>query len=520
MKKKPLILIIRDGWGISPNGPAAAQKEGNATLLARTPFHDHLYATYPMSQLSGSGEDVGLPEGQMGNSEVGHLNLGAGRIVYQDITRINKSIRDGDFFQNKTLLELFSKLQTPRSRLHLVGLLSDGGVHSHQEQLYAIIRMARDHGVKNIFIHLITDGRDTSPDGGLAYVKALQAKLKELQAGTIATLIGRYYAMDRDQRWERTNLAHNLIVKGQGETGSDPVSALKKSYAAGITDEFIKPFVFVDNSSPLMQDQDGVFFYNFRSDRGRQLCQAWIEPGFKGFDVSDRPQIHLVTMTQYEKRYADWGAHMAFPPQSMKNILGEVVSNAGRTQCRMAETEKYPHVTFFFNGGVEAPYPGEDREVIPSPKVATYDLQPEMSAPSLTASVLARLDSGTYDLIILNYANPDMVGHTGILPAVIQSVETIDLCVRQVVEKVLEMDGIALVTADHGNCEKLLTEEGKPHTAHTTNLVHFIYVGKNHNNVQVKNGILADVAPTLLDLLQIPQPPEMTGRSLLNPKKS
>lgn len=515
IKKKPVVLIIRDGWGISPNGLAAAVQEGNATLLAKTPFHNHLYATYPMSHLKCCGEEVGLPEGQMGNSEVGHLNLGAGRIVYQDITRINKSIRDGSFFQNTVILELFSKIKSQDKILHLVGLLSDGGVHSHQEQLYAIIKMARDYGLKKIYIHLTTDGRDTAPDGGLGYVAALQAKLRELQAGTIATLIGRYYAMDRDQRWERTQLAYELLVNGIGEKASDPLAVLKTSYDEKITDEFIKPHIFIDSPRPLMQDGDGIFFFNFRSDRGRQLCRAWIEPHFSGFDVSARPAIHLLTMTQYDIRYKDWGAQIAFAPQSMDKILGEVVSLAGKTQCRMAETEKYPHVTFFFNGGVEKPYPLEDRVVVPSPKVATYDLQPEMNAPALTQEVLARLDSGAYDLIILNFANTDMVGHTGIMEAVIKSIETIDDCVRLVVEKVLSLDGAALVTADHGNCERLLTPEGKPHTAHTTNLVHFIYVANDFKQVSLKDGILADVAPTLLDMLHVSQPVEMTGHSLI-----
>jgi 2,3-bisphosphoglycerate-independent phosphoglycerate mutase len=528
MKKKPVILIIRDGWGISPKGRPAAEKEGNATLLAHTPFHDYLYTTYPVSQLSGSGEDVGLPEGQMGNSEVGHLNLGAGRIVYQDITRINKSIRDGDFFQNKVLLDLLQKIKNGKSaspalgskirnsKLHLIGLLSDGGVHSHLNHLYALVQMARDNGVHDICIHAITDGRDTAPDGGIAYIKALQTKLQELGAGTIVTLIGRYYAMDRDERWERTELAYQLLTKGIGQPASDPVSALEKSYADGVTDEFIKPFVFINSSEPLIQDGDGILFYNFRSDRGRQLSRAWLEPGFSGFDVSTRPKIHFVTMTQYDARYTKWGAQVAYTPQSMENILGKVVSDHGKTQCRLAETEKYPHVTFFFNGGVEPPYPGEDREVVPSPKVATYDLQPEMSAPALTEAVLRRLDSGDYDLIILNFANPDMVGHTGIIPACIQAVETIDICLRRVLDKVLSLDGVALVTADHGNCERLLTDEGKPHTAHTTNLVHFIYFGKDYAHIRLENGILADVAPTLLDLLHIPQPTEMTGHSLIH----
>jgi 2,3-bisphosphoglycerate-independent phosphoglycerate mutase len=513
--KKPVILIIRDGWGISPNGPAAAQKEGNAPVLAQTPFHDQLFSTYPWATLSASGEDVGLPDGQMGNSEVGHLNLGAGRIVYQDITRIHKAIRDGSFFENPALLGLFKRLVVSGQALHLIGLLSDGGVHSHQTHLYALIQMARDAGVQKIFIHVITDGRDTSPTGGVGYIQALQAKIKELGAGTIATLIGRYYAMDRDQRWERTHLAYDLIVSGIGEKAPDPVAVLEASYDVGVTDEFIKPHVFIDSPRPLMEDGDGVLFYNFRSDRGRQLCRAWKEPGFDGFHPNPRPHIDLVTLTQYDARYLDWGIQLVFPPQSMDHILGQVLSENGKTQARLAETEKYPHVTFFFNGGVEIPFPGEDREVIPSPKVATYDLLPQMSAPQVTEAVLRRLDTGSYDVIILNFANPDMVGHTGSLAAAIHAVETVDDCVRQVVEKVLAMDGVALITADHGNCEQMITEDGKPHTAHTTNLVHLVYVANNHAKAHVENGILADIAPTILKLINVPQPAEMTGHPLV-----
>ncbi|MFQ3671399.1 MAG: 2,3-bisphosphoglycerate-independent phosphoglycerate mutase [Verrucomicrobiia bacterium] len=513
--KKPIVLIIRDGWGISPAGPEAAEKEGNAPVLARTPFHDELLARYPWGKLSASGEDVGLPEGQMGNSEVGHLNLGAGRIVYQDITRINKAIRDGSFFEQAALQGTLARLKAEGKALHLLGLLSDGGVHSHESHLYALLQMARDAGVPTIYVHLVTDGRDTSPQGGAGYVRALLEKMREIGAGIPATLIGRYYAMDRDQRWERTKLAYDLIVNGVGEPASDPVAALEASYAAGVTDEFIKPHVLIDSPRPLLRAGDAVVFFNFRSDRGRQLCRAWKEPGFDGFDVSGRPDIELVTLTQYDARYAAWGVATVFPPQSMDRILGQVLSEAGKRQCRLAETEKYPHVTFFFNGGVEPPYAGEDREVIPSPKVATYDLQPEMSAPAVTAAALERLRSGTYDVVILNFANPDMVGHTGSLPAAIRAVEVIDDCVRQVVEQVLKMGGVALVTADHGNCERMIAEDGSPHTAHTTNLVHFVFVAPEVTGVRVRDGILADVAPTILALAGLEKPAEMTGSSLV-----
>lgn len=513
--KRPIVLIIRDGWGISPAGQMAAEREGNAPLLAKTPFHDELLAKYPWARLSASGEDVGLPEGQMGNSEVGHLNLGAGRIVYQDITRINRAIRDGSFFKNLVLGRTLARLKGEGKGLHLVGLLSDGGVHSHEMHLEALIRMARDAGVERVWVHLITDGRDTSPQGGVGYIRRLQAKMEELGTGVAVTLIGRYYAMDRDQRWERTKLAYDLMVKGEGEKAEDPVAALEASYAAGVTDEFVRPHVLVDVPRPLMVDGDAVVFFNFRSDRGRQLCRAWKEPDFAGFDVADRPNLELVTLTQYDARYGGWGVESVFPPQSMERILGQVLSDAGKRQIRMAETEKYPHVTFFFNGGVEPPYPGEDREVIPSPKVATYDLQPEMSAPEVTAAALARLRSGQYDVMILNFANPDMVGHTGSLPAAIRAVETIDGCVREVVEEVLAMGGAALVTADHGNCERMIAEDGSPHTAHTTNLVHFVYVAADAEQVKVRDGILADVAPTILDLAGLEKPLEMTGSSLV-----
>lgn len=510
--KKTVALIIRDGWGLSPNGLAAAQKEGNAPLLAKLPFHDSVYAKYPQSRLSACGTDVGLPEGQMGNSEVGHLNLGAGRIVYQDLTRINLAIKNNELGKIPALVELFKQLTSANKALHLWGLLSDGGVHSSEQHLYALIAEAKKAGVKDIYVHAFMDGRDTSPNGGAKYVTDLLAKMKEIGAGKLATMIGRYYAMDRDQRWDRNKLAWDLLFSGKGEYAADPVKAIEGYYAAGKTDEFLPATVCIEQPRPIIQDGDGILFFNFRSDRGRQLSRAILADKWDNFDRSYHPKVRFVTMTQYDATY---GVPILFPPQSMKNILGEVVSAAGKTQLRMAETEKYPHVTYFFNGGVEIAYPGEDREMAASPKVATYDLQPEMSAPELTDKVIARLDTGKYDLLILNFANPDMVGHTGSLPAAIKAVETIDACVKRVVEKLLAIGGCAILTADHGNCERMIAEDGTPHTAHTTNLVQFIYVAANADKAKMEDGILADVAPTLLYLLGVPKPAEMTGHSLI-----
>lgn len=510
--KKTVALIIRDGWGISPNGKAAAEKEGNAPLLAHVPFHDHLYATYPQSRLSASGLDVGLPAGQMGNSEVGHLNLGAGRIVYQDLTRINQAIETGELQKNPVLIDLFSSLKKSGGALHLWGLISDGGVHSSLDHLIALLKTAKEQGLSTVFIHAFMDGRDTSPTGGVGYIETLQKAIKEIGVGQIATMIGRYYAMDRDKRWERTSLAYNLVFGGEGAVESDPVAALKKYYAAEKTDEFIPATVFISEPHPIIRDGDGILFFNFRSDRARQLSQAVLLDDFDGFERKYRAKVKYVTMTEYDPTY---GVPNLFPPQSMKNLLGPVVAGAGLTQLRMAETEKYPHVTYFFNGGVEKPNPGEDRAMVASPKVATYDLQPEMSAPALTDEVVKRLQTGTYDLLILNFANPDMVGHTGSLPAAIKAVETIDACLKRVVETILALGGCALVTADHGNCERMIAEDGSPHTAHTTNLVHLIYVGADSGKVKLKDGILADIAPTLLDLLHVAKPAEMTGHSLI-----
>jgi 2,3-bisphosphoglycerate-independent phosphoglycerate mutase len=509
---KPVALIIRDGWGISPRGADAARTEGNAPLLAKLPFHAHLYRTYPQSRLSASGEDVGLPPGQMGNSEVGHLNLGAGRVVYQELTRINRAIADGSLPGNEELVHFLGALKAKEGALHLCGLLSDGGVHSHQEHLYALVRAAKDAGLARIYIHAFLDGRDTSPNGGEHYLRALQAKLQEIGAGKIATVIGRYFAMDRDNRWERVEQAYQLMFLGQGTFVQDPVAAVKNEYTVKKTDEFMPALVCLREPRPLIQEGDGILFFNFRGDRARELSQAILHPQFASFPRPYWPKVSYLTLTQYD---ATFDAPVMFPPQSMHHLLGGVVAAAGRTQLRAAETEKYPHVTYFFNGGVEAPNPGEDRALVASPKVATYDLQPEMSAVALTDEVLRRLDTGGYDLIILNFANPDMVGHTGVLDAVIKSVETTDACLRRVVEKILAMGGACLVTADHGNCEREINPDGTPNTAHTTNLVEFIYAGPKADQAVLEDGILADVAPTLLCLLDIPQPPEMTGHSLV-----
>ncbi len=509
MSKKPVVLIIRDGWGINPGGREKAEQNGDATLLAKTPFHDHLYATYPQATLSASGMDVGLPEGQMGNSEVGHLNLGAGRIVYQDLTRINKAIKDGELASNPVLVEAFAKAKS--GRLHLLGLVSDGGVHSHQNHLVALAKAAHAAGVNDVLIHAITDGRDTSPTGGADSLATVQAQVDG--CATIATVIGRYFAMDRDKRWDRNKLAWDAIVLGRGQQSDlAPAAAISEAYTHEPRgDEFLQPIIFSHRNEQRVRDGDVILFFNFRADRARQLSVAFLRPDFDGFDREVTPKIEYVTLTEYDKTY---GCPVVFPPQSLSKILGQVVSEAGLHQLRIAETEKYPHVTYFFNGGIEQQFPGEDREIIQSPKdVPTYDHKPEMSAPEVTRKVVEALPN--YDLVILNFANPDMVGHTGILQAAMKAVETIDDGVRQVVEKTLSLGGRLLITADHGNCEQMQNADGSPHTAHTTNLVHLLYVAEDAQNFRVENGILADVAPTLLALLGVQQPAEMTGRSLV-----
>jgi len=509
----PVMLIIRDGWGINPSGPDKRTENADATLLASTPFHDKLYQDYPCSKLSASGADVGLPEGQMGNSEVGHLNLGAGRIVYQDLTRINKAIEGAELTRNTVLQETFAAARG--HRLHLLGLVSDGGVHSHYSHMIALANAARKAGVKEILVHAFTDGRDTSPTGGAGFLRTCEKEL-EKSGAKIITVVGRYFAMDRDRRWDRTKKAWDAVVLGRGEfCKSSPSAAVERQYSLGNTDEFMPPLIFADADEQRVRDGDSVLFFNFRADRARQLSQAFLFKDFDGFDREVWPKVHFVSLTQYDVRFP---SPFVFPKQELRKILAEVVSTAGKSQLRIAETEKYAHVTYFFNGGIEKPFPGEDRKLIPSPKVATYDLEPEMSAFEVTDEVLARM--ANYDLIILNFANPDMVGHTGVVEAGIKAVETVDECTARIISKLLEVGGKALVTADHGNCEQMRNSDGSPNTAHTSNLVHFIYVARDAARFRCEDGILADVAPTLLFLLGLPQPKEMTGHNLLIPLQS
>ena len=526
MAKKPVVLIIRDGWGVNPGGRAKAVENGDATLLARTPFHDELYARYPQSRLSASGMDVGLPDGQMGNSEVGHLNLGAGRIVYQDLTRINKAILDGEFATNAVLAEAFTKARG--ARLHLLGLVSDGGVHSHQEHLIALCKAATAAGVKDILIHAISDGRDTSPTSGADFLATVEKGISPT-AAKIATVIGRYYAMDRDKRWERNKLAWDAIVLGRGPVSTaSPSEAIRAAYPADPRgDEFLQPIIFSHANEQRMRDGDVVLWFNFRADRARQLTEAFMDPAFSGFTTEGKPKLAgYYTLTEYKETYAALGVKPVFLPESMDNLLGGVVASAGLKQLRAAETEKFPHVTFFFNGGSDTPFEGESRYLTLSPKnyskdgkeapLPTYDLMPQMSAPDLAFEVRRRLED--FDLVIVNFANPDMVGHTGVVEAGIHAVETIDVACRLLVERTLELGGKLLLTADHGNCELMRNPDGSPNTAHTTNLVQFIYVAADAENVTLENGILADVAPTLLDLLGVAKPKEMTGCSLVKRK--
>jgi 2,3-bisphosphoglycerate-independent phosphoglycerate mutase len=515
---RPVVLIIRDGWGLNPAGRAGIEKEADATLMARTPVNDGLRAACPHTTLDPGGEAVGLPAGQMGNSEVGHLNLGAGRIVYQSLTRISKSIREGQFFESPALKTLVGNLKSRGGRLHVMGLCSDGGVHSHIDHLYACLELAKRNGIAEVYVHCFMDGRDTSPTAGVRYLQQLEQRMTQLGVGMIATVIGRYYAMDRDNRWDRIAAAYNAMVAGEGVARPDAVQAIEESYTNGKTDEFILPTVIRspggDANQPLVRDGDGILFYNFRADRARELTQAFMQDDFTGFARARRPKVEFVCMTEYKDTF-----HLptVFPPESMQNLLGQVVAANGLKQLRIAETEKYAHVTFFFNGGVEEPNSGEDRALIPSPKVATYDLKPEMSAAELTAELIRRLETRQYDVVICNYANPDMVGHTGSIPAAIKAVETTDACVGEVVDVLRAIGGVALITADHGNAEKMREANGQPHTAHTTFPVEIFYVGADQDQWKLHPGILADVAPTMLHRLGIPQPAEMTGRSLLEP---
>ena len=509
--KRPLVLMILDGWGINPC------PDHNAVALATTPNLAGYLQEFPHVQIRTSGMAVGLPEGQMGNSEVGHLNLGAGRIVYQDFTRITKSIKDGDFFTNPALLECIARVKASGGRLHLAGLLSDGGVHSHNTHLYALLELAGQQGLKEVFVHCLLDGRDTPPQSGGDYLAQLETELARIGTGKIATVMGRYYAMDRDNRWERVEQAYNAMVLGQGEQCGSPAELIRASYAAGTTDEFVLPAVVVVDGSPVgtINDGDGVIFFNFRSDRAREITRALTFKEFDGFRRQRVAQLAAyVCMTEYD---ATFGLPIAYDQQQLNNLLGGVLADAGLKQLRIAETEKYAHVTFFFNGGVETPFTGEDRALVPSPKeVATYDQKPEMSAFQVTDELLRRLDLDIYDVVILNFANCDMVGHTGILPAAIKAVETVDACAGQVVEKVRSLGGTILITADHGNAEQMADEQGEPHTAHTCNPVWLVLVDDRRKGVTLQGGgKLADIAPTMLKLLGIPQPKEMTGESLL-----
>jgi 2,3-bisphosphoglycerate-independent phosphoglycerate mutase len=507
----PLVLIVLDGWGLRP------QREHNAIAMARTPVYNDLLARYPHAQLVASGEAVGLPPGQMGNSEVGHMNMGAGRVVYQDLTRIDKSIRDGELSDNPTLAAAMDRCMTGQHALHFVGLVSDGGVHSHQRHLYALVNMAAARGVRNLFVHVITDGRDTSPTGGIRYVAQLQDVMGLAGSGRIATLIGRYYAMDRDKRWERTKLAYDAIAYGTASrTSSAPLDAIQTSYAEGVTDEFIEPVVIVDaEAQPVgrLRDGDSVVFFNFRADRARQLTRAIALDSFEGFDRRTRPRVHYSTMTVYDRTF---DLPVVFTPQTFTGNLADVLSAHGRTNLRLAETEKYAHVTYFFNCGREEPYPGEDRILVPSQKVATYDLMPEMSAPGIADALVGDVSTGRHEVVICNFANADMVGHTGRVDATIAAVETLDACLGRIVPAVRAMGGTVIVTSDHGNAEQMWDDELKtPHTAHTSNPVPVILCSDAHAGRELRDGTLRDVAPTMLSLLGIPPAVEMTGSPLL-----
>jgi 2,3-bisphosphoglycerate-independent phosphoglycerate mutase len=510
MSKHPLLLMILDGWGLNPN-PAH-----NAIAQAKIPNMTRLCAEYPCTDIGTSGMSVGLPEGQMGNSEVGHLNMGSGRIVYQDLTRISKAIADGDFFANPTLLDCIARTKAAGGRLHLAGLLSDGGVHSHNTHLYALLELARREGVNDVFVHCLLDGRDTPPKSGADYLAQLEAEISRLGVGRIATVIGRYYAMDRDNRWDRVEKAYNAMVCGEGEQFASAALAIEKSYLDGVTDEFVVPSVIADGGEPAgrVRNGDGFIFFNFRSDRAREITRAFTDPSFTGFQRGEwRRLASYVCMTTYDETF---GLPVAFGPEALTNILGEVIGRAGLSQLRIAETEKYAHVTFFFNGGSEVPFPHEERMLVPSPKeVATYDLQPEMSAYLVTEELLRRLDGDACDLIVLNFANADMVGHTGIMEAAVRAVEAVDACVGMLVDKVRSKEGRVIITADHGNAETMVDETGGPHTAHTTDRVPLILVDDSRKGARLRPGILADIAPTILDLLGLPQPTEMTGKSLI-----
>ncbi|WP_343253428.1 2,3-bisphosphoglycerate-independent phosphoglycerate mutase [Ligaoa zhengdingensis] len=504
MAKRPLALIILDGFGYNPS------EYGNAVKTANTPNLDRLFAEYPHTLIGASGMDVGLPDGQMGNSEVGHTNIGAGRIVYQELTRITKSIQDGDFFQNEALLGAMENCKKNGSALHLMGLVSDGGVHSHNQHLYGLLELAKKAGLSEVYVHCFMDGRDVPPSSGRDYLAELEAKMAEIGVGRIATVMGRYYAMDRDNRWERVEKAYAAMVYGEGNQNPSAVDTMEKSYADDVTDEFVIPTVCAKGAT--IKANDSVVFFNFRPDRAREITRTLVDEAFEGFQRKNGFfPLYFVCMTQYDVTMPN--VHVAFKPESLTNTFGEYISNKGLTQLRIAETEKYAHVTFFFNGGVEKAYQGEDRALIPSPKVATYDLKPEMSAYEVTEELLGRIESDKYDVIICNYANCDMVGHTGVFEAAVKAVEAVDACVGKVVSAILAKGGALLITADHGNADKMYEEDGSPFTAHTTNPVPFLVVG--YPCELREGGRLADIAPTMLKVLGLEQPPEITGESII-----
>ncbi len=511
MKSRPNCIIIMDGYGSS------CEEKGNAIKCAYSENVNKLMSKYPSTLIGASGMDVGLPEGQMGNSEVGHLNMGAGRIVYQELTRITKSINDGDFFENEEFLKAINNAKNNSKKLHLYGLLSDGGVHSHVTHLYALIKLAKEQGLDDVFVHCFLDGRDVSPTSGADFIKGLKEEMQKLSFGTIASVGGRYYVMDRDNRWERVEKAYDMMTSAIGELTEDAESYVRNSYEEGVTDEFVIPAHVVKDGKPigLIEEGDSIIFFNFRPDRARQITRAMSEKEFSGFErKTGFINPVYVCFTRYDASFTN--VSIAFKPQVLTNTLGEYVSSLGLKQLRIAETEKYAHVTFFFNGGVEKANPNEDRELIASPKVATYDLQPEMSAEEVTVKVIEKIDSEEYDVIILNYANCDMVGHTGVFDAAVKAVNKVDECVGRVVEKILEKGGSAIITADHGNADKMMAEDGSPFTAHTTNKVPLIVVGKEFEKVKLKSGgILADIAPTLFDMMDVKVPAEMTGKSLI-----
>ncbi len=513
MAKNPVALIILDGFGLNDS------TEGNAIKAANTPNIDKYFNNYSNTILYASGMSVGLPDGQMGNSEVGHTNIGAGRVVYQELTRITKSISDGDFFSNEGLMGAVNNCKANNSALHFVGLLSDGGVHSHIEHLFGLVELARKNGLEKVYIHCVMDGRDVSPTSGIDFIKALQEKLSSIGVGKIATVMGRYYAMDRDTNWDRVVKAYNAMVKGEGERVENPEAAVLKSYETKdengslLTDEFIRPIVVMENGEPVakVQENDSIVCFNFRPDRAREITRCFVDDEFKGFE-RERIPVHYVCMTQYDASMPN--VDVAFKPQKLTNTFGEYISKKGLKQLRIAETEKYAHVTFFFNGGVEAVYEGEDRQLIPSPKVATYDMQPEMSAYPVAEACVDLINKDKYDCIILNFANCDMVGHTGVLSAAIKAVEAVDECLGKVVDALMAKDAKILITADHGNADCMIDAQTKDvFTAHTTNPVPLIVMGAG--DVKLKKGKLADLAPTMLDLMGLDKPEEMTGESLI-----